>query len=505
MLIKSRKIFSKFIISVYFLLSIYILSLLFFFNHEEYNGKNYISNYNFYLFIFGFILFLILYFIIYTIKDILNYKLINIYTISFLLLILQITIIYSYYFSTGWDVKTVIENSYNLFKYNEISDIYYFSVYPNNIFIVKLYSNIINIIDFIGLYKYSYFIILIILIFLSDITGIILFKVLEKLFISRVIHYFGFIYYMFLVFFSPWISIPYSDTLTLLVPILCLYIYLYVENYYIRWAFLSLLFIISINIKPQSAIIFIALIMYDIIFSHKKISEFFRQLLLVVFMLVLSTFLIKIYEKNITDNLNKEYETSYIHFLKMGLNSEYTGSWNYDDVVFSQSIENRKERDEANLEIVKQRLLSHNLKTFINHVSRKILFIYNDGTFAWGKEGSFYYAIPDERTVLSKITREFYYENGKYYNYFNIFSQANWIFLLFLSCVGNFYNKVINNNNYKLILYMTLIGLFLFELLFEARARYIFTNVPVLIVCSMYGVQGLIEIKNKIIRSINKN
>ena len=107
---------------------------------------------------------------------------------------------------------------------------------------------------------------------------------------------------------------------------------------------------------------------------------------------------------------------------------------------------------------------------------------YNDGTFAWGREGSFYYIVPDNSKIkLSHTLKNVYYNDGKYYKYFSTIEQVLWVLMLgtgWYVSIKEFIEK--RNINYGVsVMELSIIGITLFELLFEARARYIYLYVPI--------------------------
>ncbi len=493
------KFLNKLTTIIFSVISIVILFLIFVFNYLEYNKKLSVSNYNNYVVILGIVVFIIILMISFIFIKI---KIKNIlYIITFLLSVIQILVIYTYYFVTGWDAGTVIDNSFNLANQGKLDYPYYFSVFPNNVLIVKFYSEIISIVNLVGLDKYAYFILLILMVIICNSTSILLYKVLEKIFNNKIISIIGYFYYLLLIYISPWISIPYSDSLSLIIPILLLYIYIFFnKNICLKFILLTFIFVLAINIKPQTAIIYIAILIFDLIISF-KLKYIIKKILIIILTFLVTTQCFELYTKDITNQLNKELATTYIHYIKMGLNENSSGEWNSEDVIFSQSIISKKDRDEANKQVIIERLSNFTTQGFIKHFAKKTLLTYNDGTFAWGKEGNFYNIILEKDNFSSDFTRNIYYEDGKYNKVFNVFQQANWLMLLVLTVFSLFINK--DEKNYKLIIYLTLIGLFIFETIFEARARYLFSNVPIFIICAMYGVQNLIELKNRIFNKKN--
>lgn len=168
-----------------------------------------------------------------------------------------------YYFSTDWDVEWVmtaaeaVAHGESMEEFEE-----YFSTYPNNLFLVWLYGAIIRIFQWINInYKMG---ILLFQCILSWITGLLLFDTTKQILKSRSAAWFAWIMYIILIGMSPWVSIPYSDSIGLVFPISILWFWLRmeknVENR--KWQYavvIGLLTATGYRIKPQIVIITIAI------------------------------------------------------------------------------------------------------------------------------------------------------------------------------------------------------------------------------------------------------
>ncbi len=107
--------------------------------------------------------------------------------------------------------------------------------------------------------------------------------------------------------------------------------------------------------------------------------------------------------------------------------------------------------------------------------------------------GNFYKEIVDKKNnALSPFLRNIYYDTGKYNNIFSSVVYGIWI--LTLICCG-FSLKGVNKE--KDMLMLSFFGLFLFVTLFEARARYLFSNVPLIIILAIYGFDNIYNKVNK--------
>lgn len=124
----------------------------------------------------------------------------------------------------------------------------------------------------------------------------------------------------------------------------------------------------------------------------------------------------------------------------------------------------------------------------------KTLVIFNDGTFGWSEEGGFYDVLySDKNSIASPFFKNLYYEDGDGYIYISTMQQFIWLMVLF-----NSIGIIIVNQKEKLIIILSLIGIIIFNLMFEARARYIILYVPFFIMATMLSLQNLeIYLKKK--------
>lgn len=191
-------------------------------------------------------------------------------------------------------------------------------------------------------------------------------------------------------------------------------------------------------------------------------------------------------------DLDYEWEMTYHHFIKMGLNSETDGGYLANDVNGSISIENKEERVIYNKQIIAQRIKDYGVTGLINHQAKKTLNNYNDGTFGWGLEGSFFEKIFPNDSYVAKITRSFYYSSGKLHLIFQGIVQSVWLSILFL-VLGNVLIGREKMTREFLVLMTSLIGIFLFESIFESRSRYLYTFIPIYIVAATVGFQQMTQ------------
>ena len=190
--------------------------------------------------------------------------------------------------------------------------------------------------------------------------------------------------------------------------------------------------------------------------------------------------------------LNEDAKFGLSHFLMMGANKETNGIYYREDVWLSRSFKNQEERKKGNIKEFKRRIKSYGIKGYIIFISKKGMINYNDGTFAWSEEGTFYKKILPNPSKAEKIVRSIYYENGKLYPYYSSLMQIVWIGMLIIILKNSIVQVFNKETDYiYLVLALTIIGLTMFELIFEARARYLYTNLPIYILLAIYNKKGV--------------
>lgn len=468
--------------------------------YVDYVYKLDVTKSNIYIFLLSACVMIVIYKVIVIVNKIIrknievNFKILIIF-ISISLLFVQIIMIYFYYFRTGWDSYLIIDASYLLSENVKLQDWTndYFSYYPNNIFITILFSKIIFLCKIIGVADYSYFVILVFQAILNIFTGFLVFNVIRKITQNINLSVFGYIFYVLLVGLSPWVSIPYSDSTALIIPVLMLYLHTNIDKEGFKIVGLSFLGVLGYMIKPQTAILFISIFLVSILFIRLRyIKKTLKYLSIALISILISYFFIVIFMSNNNITVNRELEISYPHFVKMGLNNVTNGGYLSDDAGKSMSFKSTKERKEENIEVIKERLSEYGIDGLLKHQIKKTLVTYNDGTFAWSQEGNFYWEIKEEKSRIERFFRNIYYESGSNHSIFKYIVQGAWLIILSIQTLTIFIKRENMDNSMRVVL-LSLIGLFVFESIFEARARYLYTYVPIFIVSGMIGLNEFLN------------
>lgn len=496
---KCKQLFQNLIIHIYPCTIALIVLICIFLSKIKYATKGVIFFSPLLLILLGSVFF----FVIYNTSS--NFKLKRrkkyILAFSVLLFFMQLFFVYNYYFYTDWDVAELIKFSDLYTHHQDISDYrWYFSIYPNNLFLAWIFSLIRFLAHNIGLHAHEYFAILAVQCFFNAATGYLLFCILEKLFGYTQFSSLGYIIYVLLVGISPWISIPYSDSMALIFPSIYIYIYIYGRrDSFIMWFLLGICSAIGYKIKPQTFIVLIAIVLVETFDDIKKI-ELKNKLvkdLIIISGIIVGLYIIKSIVSTIPLAIDKNMSFGVAHFFMMGMNPVDMGVWSENDVIFSGGFSTCSERNVANLHETWNRIKDMQMIGVIKQLVRKTLTNYYNGTFSWGAEGVFFFEIFDPKnTPICGFLRSLYYAGeyadiGKYYVLWSNFEQMIWMTILFL----NIFTWHVPKNKYFCTIMLSILGLTIFELLFEARARYLYIYAPLYIILAVYGFRQCIILR----------
>lgn len=440
-----------------------------------------------------------------------------VWVLTVFLFLLQIYISYNIYFNSNWDVYYINTAAFRWATGHseKLAGLYNYSRYPNNLFITLCQAAIIKFNNALGIFQGFYLNMSIVCVncLFSSATCLLVYKIL-CLYQSKKYAFAGFILCILLYGFSPWMAICYSDSFGIIFPVLCFYLYARPQKN--KWLkLLSCVLAASIAcvgylIKPHCIIILIAALGVEFLFNlgKKNYKQFIAVFCIAVwtvgFYSLINAQLNNYYEKSAI-HINKEETYSWPHFLMMGLNPQKGGIYCYEDVQYSQTFKTAEERKAGNLAEAKKRIKAMGPVGYAKHLSKKTLIAYHDGTFAWGEEGRFYYQIPKLlNSRMARFLRSCYYVGGIRYNYFLLYSQFIWLTVLFLNFAAVFQKRNAQPNPKLCVLFLSIIGLTAFQLLFEVRARYLYTYLPIYCIIAIFGLKNFNCLCGKAVNAAKK-
>lgn len=436
------------------------------------------------------------------------------------ILIFQLIYVISIFRLIGFDPIRLYTGAFEIVNGSKLGivNLEYFSRCYNNVPLLLIYIFIfrfMNIFNFNAIFNILDYVLPMIIfnIIMIDFAILYIHKVLKKIFGSKY-NDVSFIFIIPMIAITPWIGVVYTDTLSLLFPVIIFYLYLlYKENNKLQYIiYMTATLTISILIKPTNIIIFIAIILLESINFNRKIEykELIKRIivfLMVIFILTLSYNLIQfsIINKYISKQQFEDNKFPFTHFIMMGLkdtekNQNRYGMYYEEDVQSTKSYVGIKAKKEFNINKINKRLSDMGIKGYLEFLYNKYTWIISDGTFYYGREGNFYAkAKPiNNSDFAQKIQNYAYFDEEGYKNITVNFEQAMWILIIGLILIDSLLNiRKIDNININ-ILRLSVIGIILFILLFEARSRYLFHYLPIFIILAINGIKSVDENLNRL-------
>lgn len=434
------------------------------------------------------------------------------------LMVWQLLSCYSAFFYSGWDAGVVI-SSVNAKLNGDIANINsdYFSSYPNNIFIAWMYYSILKLSDI--LFGTTHIFILVAFqILLECITMYLVFRVSYVFSENIIFAWTCYIAAILLVGLSPWYIVYYTDATGLMFPILIIRLWQIARDQkstkrvVVWYMILGFAGMAGYFIKPQLLIVVIAVSLFEVmsVFTksqdgQRNISIKWYKIISIIIGLVIMTVVknsVIIPSTGLEIDKEKTYGIGYS--ILTGLNDENDGVYSEEVVDLAQSFSTSAERKTGLWKEIKRQTGAYSLHGMIRHLCRKEILNYGDGTFAWAVEGHWNTCQPEwSDTFLSVFVRSYILPGGENYLKFISVKQMIWLFILTMS-LGTFFDKRryctkdlagVSNQGYdadtRSVLMLSIIGLTLFELIFEARARYLFCYAPIYTIMGIYGFQKL--------------
>ena len=432
--------------------------------------------------------------------------------LSVSLCLFQMYLCYNIYFLTDWDVRAVLQCSTGLAN-NDVPPLcyFYYSIYPHNLLLTYLYSLILKVNGALGLFtsESGLFSIIAAQCFLSGITAYLVHRVTYEFTQNKILSFFAFGVYSLFIGCSPWFSIPYSDATGIIFPIAIFHSWQLSQKTssrrmrYSLYALIGLSSYVGFEIKPQIVVITIAIVslsLWQALSTDRKeksplVAAIGPAVIVAVFLVSSNVFGVMT-SRNKSINPNPEMKFGISHYLMTGWNESSQGLYSDEDVTFSGSFKTKKKRAQANLQVLKRRILDMGFSGVVTQLVRKTLINYGDGSFAWQAEGKFFDTIlPEKDPHISPFMRSFYYQNGKNEKLFFSSFQCVWLTVVTLAAFAAMYvfKRADQKGDEMSVMLLSLIGLTLFVTLFEARARYLFTYAPIFIVCAAIGLSMILE------------
>lgn len=427
----------------------------------------------------------------------------NLLLLSIILLGVQMIVAWQIYFKTGWDCGKIVQMAQQVaYYYDDIGSDLYFSMYPNNVLLVAVFATVLRFTKFIGFHA-DYFPLVMVSCLLVNLAGFFMADCIRKLTKKNwlALGFWG--VYMVLAGLSPWISIPYSDTYSILFPVLCVWLYVFRDekSKILVWGGIGFAGLIGYYIKPTVLLVVAGIVVLEIWNSICTYDRRERKKCIRGWITTAGTFLLAVlFAASVNDAAREKMGLTPIeskkftpaHYAMMGLNYDTGGTYDQWDVNYSVAATSVKERNKNALQEIGRRVSEMGVFGILSHNARKMLTNFNDGTFAWGREGEFYWNIQEKNNGLATSLRSYYYDGGSNYEIFHTFTQAMWVVMLCLMVCIAFPCKLRSKKTTAAVM-LGLLGIICFVMIFEARARYLYLYSPLFILAAALGLERFVE------------
>ena len=403
--------------------------------------------------------------------------------------ILEIISMYFFKVSYNWDFKWIMDSAKEIATTGTTQNLFYFKIFPNNwaAFIIATVGMKITFGNEIGAY-----IINLIMIFLSGLFAVLVAKKIggNKLAVNLMLFIIG---CAPLYLYSP---IVYTDSLSIAFPVATFYFWLlakdnkdkYSKKHILTIILMGIVGAIGFCIKPVAGIILIAILIEEIFSNLNKEKIFKAGIVVITFSVIIISFN-KFGEKFlIKDSKKNDLAFPVTHWIMMGLNKPENeggtsigyGAYSQDDADYTSTSGNYDEKKSANIKKIKERLKELKISGYIKFLINKFDYIWNDGS---------YYCLKligwdtiNKTSIPYKIVLDENY-NTIFKRYMTNYNNCLFLIIL-IGIIIEVFKK--QDNKEIRVLGISIVGIAIFLLIWEARSRYIYFMLPIFCIFSAY-------------------
>ena len=434
-------------------------------------------------------------------------------------------------FYGGWDCGMVANSARWIFEGGELGYDDYYTIYSNNIPITWLLYKLYCLSSGMKTYPYNPEFIWIqfqcVMLSLAVLCSVLLVLRVSKNLGGSVI---ALIFNIFFLGISPWKIIPYTDGCTIAMPVMILFLYSLLRDCKSKWKcffwfLLMFLGCLSGIMKATCYIAVIALVIIDADWTvfeedssvRSRLCRLGGKMILLVTAFCLAAWCKQGMYQTLHYEYNPDLEIGWSNYMYNGLNEDTTGACSGEglEIVRSFAGTDKAARIQYELAEIHRRMQDRGFVGTLRFWLRKQVMNFNDGTFSWYQEGFFqaweYPELTD--SSFTEPLRNFYWQDGSNYIWFTTISQGLWIFVLLgiLAEAAQLLMKSVEGLRkhgtsaskaptgllcVSVAMIVTFIGVFLFVMLFEARARYLYNMIPVF---STMAILGWCELYRKLL------
>lgn len=276
----------------------------------------------------------------------------------------------------------------------------------------------------------------------------------------------------------------YTDALSIVFPILIIYLYLLQKDASSKYKKLVYAILIGLAcavgmlVKMTVLIALIAIIIYDLLARSIKSTAFLTSVSAVVIACVMLVFNSYFYANHLDKDTAEKLNTPYSHWIMMSITGE--GRYNHNDYVFTRSFDDPKERNEAINDKILERINEQGAIGMLDLFYNKSIIAFGDGTFA---QSDFLDDAPKHDTFL----HSFLLYNSSDYGVYRYICSGIFFSLMLLMVISTF--KCLRAKNTLIAIpAIATVGIMLFLMIWEVSGRYMTNFIPLILVCAANGI-----------------
>ena len=412
------------------------------------------------------------------------------------------------YFIAGWDLVSILKSAYAIAGGDELIDNYYLSLYPNNAMLTLIFGWIMRAFRRLtggARLDRCVFALILLQCALNAAACYLTARVAQKGLRSDLAGLAAFIGYAAFTGISPWMIVPYSDSMALIVPVGILRLYqLGAEEKRRRyvWPCIGLLTFVGWSFKPQAVIVTIAVMLMEgaRCVAEGKPGSWAAKAVCVIAIAAVGA-------GPVTDavldaspiELREGRSIGALHYVMMGLNPESNGVYRDEDMILSASAPDPDARRAAQWARIRERVAAMDAGDWAGHLAKKALSNFADAPVIWSVGGvTCWQAIADKDGVISPFLKGLLgVENGMLFSPLFAYFECVWLALLVLALAGctasGRWLRAGPEVDWRFVAMLAVFGFMFFQMIFEAGNRYFMIYTPFVVLLATAGLQALVR------------
>ncbi len=362
----------------------------------------------------------------------------------------------------------------------------YFNVWPNNVPIFLFFVGLMSALDFFGLGGYTAYYTAAIVVAQLAFSAAILFTFL---YLRRVFGiftaYLGLLFWLILPIVYLQGSVFYTDTYSLPFVPAVLYLYERASVSQSRRGFALFTFLTSITLfvgvqmKSTVLFVFIAAVIVGLLSRKLKKNLVLIAVSLVVFLSLGGVLTHIEYNTVLSEELIEQHRMPTTFWIAMGVGS-YNGVYSQHDDDAMMSLGTQEEKKSLAATLIKERLSSRSLTEHIEFYARKL-----NRTFG-SANGDVGYMLSRGALNPDNFIYQLILPDGRFYVAFSHLNQGVYVFLCIFGVLGAVFS-IKKGDRRADVIYLALLGFFLFMFLWESNHRQLINQFPLYIMLASIG------------------